>query len=382
MNRSPGYIVDSAHDTHVKKISGVERRSIRVVLVTGSSGFLGQHVIRHLQEEEHATLEEIRLFDVRPYQNKLVYKSVKPKRMREYVGSVCDARALREALRGVDAVLHCAAVVDIRFFADANAMELVNVNGTKNVVESCIAENVAYLVYTGSVASLQEKQPAAIMNDHPVLKIYSHYGESKARAERIVQDANERRLSNGPGQLRTLVIRLLPLYGELDELFVTKVLRVSKMAWNTVFAVDCDIQGAYAGNAAAVVVRGMEAISQTTFPGLSGRCLIAADDTPGDSLSLVLRSVAQSRGFRMLPWPVPTFLLLVVSCIFWGIMLLLSPLLKVHTDAIPNPTEVMYVRQCPLYDGNEVYKALAWKPKYSAEQAINKSKEYYKNVKL
>ncbi|XP_077534125.1 NADPH-dependent 3-keto-steroid reductase Hsd3b4-like isoform X2 [Haemaphysalis longicornis] len=379
MHRSADSFIDTGRGV---RDGGAERRSIRVVLVTGSSGFLGQHVIRHLQEEEHATLEEIRLFDSRPYEKKLVFESAKPKRMREYVGSICDAHILREALRGVDAVIHCASIVDIRFFADVNAMERVNVIGTKNVVESCIAENVAYLVYTGSVASLQEKQSTGVVHDHPVLKFYSAYGESKARAERIVLGANKRHLPNGLGQLRTLSIRLLPMYGELDEVFVTKVLRVSKMAWNTVFTVDCDIQGTYAGNAAAVIVRGMDALSQTTFSGLSGRCLVAVDDTPSDALSLVLRRVTQCRGLRMLPWAVPTFVLLVFSCIFWGIMLLLSPLFKVHTDAVPNPTEVMYVRQCPLYDGSELFKRLAWKPKYSAEQAINKSMEYYKNVKL
>lgn len=365
-----------------KKDSGAERRSIRVVLVTGSSGFLGQHLIRQLQEEELTTLEEIRLFDIRPYKNKLVYHSAKPKRMKEYVGSVCDTVTLRKALRGVDAVIHCASVVDIRFFADTRALHDVNINGTKNVVECCIAENVPYLVYTGSVATLHDKQSATAMHDDPILRIDSPYGKSKARAERMVQDANERHLSNGLGRLRTLVMRLLPMYGELDEVYVTKSLRVFKMACNTVFRLDCDIQGTYVGNAAAFIVRGMDSLSQTTFSGLSGRSLVAADDTPGDSLSLVLRPVVQFRGLRTLPWAVPTFFLLVFSCIFWAIMLLLSPLFKVHTDAVPNPTELIYIRKHAVYDGGEVCKKLACKPKYSVEQAINNSKEYYNNVKL
>ena len=39
-----------------------------IVLVTGGSGFLGQHVIKELQEAKD--FDEIRVFDLHPYENK------------------------------------------------------------------------------------------------------------------------------------------------------------------------------------------------------------------------------------------------------------------------------------------------------------------------
>ncbi len=41
-----------------------------VVLVTGGSGFLGQHIVKHLQEKGE-NIEEVRVFDLKPYTNRL-----------------------------------------------------------------------------------------------------------------------------------------------------------------------------------------------------------------------------------------------------------------------------------------------------------------------
>lgn len=40
----------------------------QVVLVTGSSGFVGQHVVKLLQEKDQQ-VREIRCLDLKPYQN-------------------------------------------------------------------------------------------------------------------------------------------------------------------------------------------------------------------------------------------------------------------------------------------------------------------------
>src|SRR6218665_334572 len=46
----------------------METKARRVVLVTGASGFLGQHIVKELQNEN---IDEIRAFDCRPYEQKL-----------------------------------------------------------------------------------------------------------------------------------------------------------------------------------------------------------------------------------------------------------------------------------------------------------------------
>lgn len=42
----------------------------QIVLVTGASGCLGQHIVKHLQEKDDS-VQEIRCLDLKPYQNNL-----------------------------------------------------------------------------------------------------------------------------------------------------------------------------------------------------------------------------------------------------------------------------------------------------------------------
>ncbi|XP_070389646.1 3 beta-hydroxysteroid dehydrogenase/Delta 5--_4-isomerase-like isoform X3 [Dermacentor albipictus] len=236
-----------------------------------------------------------------------------PIAMKEHVGDICDATALGAALSGVDAVIHCASIVDSRFFADSEAMERVNVRGK--------------------------------------------------------------------GRLRTLAIRLPPLYGELDQIFITKCLQISKLTFNFVFSLDYGVQGMYAGNAASLTVQGIKILAAPAPDDVSGKFLYAADETTHD-ISLVLGPIAEARGAHMFPFSVPSWLVLIISCLFWSFALLLSPLSQINYDSVPSPMEIVFVRRCPRYDGKEAARKLGWKPKYSVQQAITASLDYYRNVKL
>lgn len=370
---------EEAFDLYDTKPMEQEVTSVRVVLVTGSSGFLGQHVVKELQDEEHATIREIRLFDSRPYVNKLGRVVPRTKLTKEYVGDICSAADLSAALSGVDAVIHCASLVDSRFFADAVLMEKVNVQGTSNVVESCVAHDVSCLVYVSSIGAMRLVRKRRL--DLPLPEYVGPYGETKARAESIVVNSNGRLLSNGRGRLRTLALRIPTLYGELDQIFITRCLRMSRLTFGFVFSLDRGIKGMYAGNAASLAVRGINVLAGPEYHDVCGRFLYAGDETTQD-LSLLLRPVAEARGKRLFPLKVPSWLVFGISCTFWGTAKLLSPVVKVNSEAVPSPMEMVFIRRCPAYDGNEAAEKLGWNPKYSVDEAISASLDYYRNVKL
>jgi nucleoside-diphosphate-sugar epimerase len=108
---------------------------IRRVLVTGSSGHLGEALVRTLRD---------RSIDV-------VGVDVRPSEWTDVVGSITDAELTRTILDGVDAVLHTATLHKPQVaFLPAKAFVDVNVTGTLTLLESAANAGVRSFVMTSS----------------------------------------------------------------------------------------------------------------------------------------------------------------------------------------------------------------------------------------
>jgi nucleoside-diphosphate-sugar epimerase len=110
-------------------------------LVTGATGFIGSHVVAALA----ATGHEVRAFDRRA-------PPETPPAIEAVVGDVLDGEALLGAMRGCDAVFHLAALYSYAR-ADARAMQAVNVDGTRAVLDAAARAGVRRVVHTSSCAT-------------------------------------------------------------------------------------------------------------------------------------------------------------------------------------------------------------------------------------
>jgi len=109
-------------------------------------------------------------------------------------GSVLDAGDVARAVDGVDVVYHLAAKIDLSPTKDP-VMFGLNVEGTRNVAEACLAQNLR-LVHTSSHHALvREPLDQPLTEEKPLaLDEKCEYHRSKAIGETIVLDACERGL--------------------------------------------------------------------------------------------------------------------------------------------------------------------------------------------
>ncbi len=150
------------------------------ILVTGGTGFLGSYIIQQLVEKG--------------YNVRAIYRSKKDvfwidKKILEKVewveGDILDIVSLEEAMEGVDAVIHSAAIVSFSK-SDRKQMYQINIDGTANVVNMMLEKNINRLVYISSVAALGRTIGGAHVNEETKWqesKINTHYAITKHKAE-------------------------------------------------------------------------------------------------------------------------------------------------------------------------------------------------------
>ncbi len=150
------------------------------ILITGGTGFLGSYIIKVLVEKGYAVRAICRSNNRPSWIAAEVLEKV------EWVeGDVLDVVSLQDAMEDIDTVIHSAAIVS--FVAKERAqMYLVNVDGTANVVNVALENNINRLVHISSVAALGRTAGGGRVNEEKKwedTKVNTHYARSKYRAE-------------------------------------------------------------------------------------------------------------------------------------------------------------------------------------------------------
>lgn len=149
-------------------------------LVTGGTGFLGSYILQHLIQKGHA----VRALRRSPKAPAWISPSIMDQV--EWVeGDILDVIALQDAMQGVDKVIHSAAIVSFTR-KDRKQMYQVNVEGTANVVNIALENNIKKLVHISSVAALGRTAGGGHVNEEKKweeTKVNTNYARSKYMAE-------------------------------------------------------------------------------------------------------------------------------------------------------------------------------------------------------
>ena len=118
------------------------------VLVTGGTGFLGAYIIKELISKGYRVRAIRRKAGLPAFIDSSILEKA------EWVqGDVLDVITLEDAMKGMDMVIHSAAVVSF-LKKERKQMYQVNVDGTANVVNMALEQNIRKLVHISSVAAL------------------------------------------------------------------------------------------------------------------------------------------------------------------------------------------------------------------------------------
>ncbi len=159
------------------------------ILVTGAAGFLGSHLCERLLSRNDAVVALDNLdpfYDTqRKRENLAILRSAGGSRFSFVEADIRDGRACREALRGVDAVVHLAALAGVRpSIADPVRYMDVNVTGTQVLLQQIDSDSVPFVFgSSSSVYGASAESPFAEdgVTDHPL----SPYAASKRAGEML-----------------------------------------------------------------------------------------------------------------------------------------------------------------------------------------------------
>ena len=150
------------------------------VFITGGTGFLGAYIIKELVQRNYS-VRAIRRSNKLPFFiSPDIFNNV------EWVdGNILDIITLEEAMDGVDAVIHAAAKISL-VPHERKEMFKTNIEGTANVVNAALAQNVKRFIHISSVAALGRTAEGAHVDETrqwQESRLNTNYAISKYHAE-------------------------------------------------------------------------------------------------------------------------------------------------------------------------------------------------------
>jgi nucleoside-diphosphate-sugar epimerase len=159
------------------------------VLVTGATGFVGQHLVRRLRDVDTAILAR----------NPAKARQMFGDSVEVIEGDFRDFPSLQRAFTGVDLLYHIGAARDhwgrpLKWYYESNVL------GTQNVLRAAEEAGVSKIVYCSTVGVYSfDFQYRPIDEDHPYGKKFSFYHGTKRQADEMVLSSSLPVITVRPG---------------------------------------------------------------------------------------------------------------------------------------------------------------------------------------
>jgi UDP-glucose 4-epimerase len=161
------------------------------ILVIGGAGFIGSFVVSELLKTD---VKEVLVYDnfARGKRSNLAESLADPRcRLYPYGGDIRDIDLLNDAMKGVDGVVHLAAMWLLHCRDYPRTAFHVNIEGTFNVLEACVNNGVKRLVFSSSASVYGDAVEVPMTESHP-FNNRNFYGATKIAGEAMCRAYHDR----------------------------------------------------------------------------------------------------------------------------------------------------------------------------------------------
>jgi len=175
------------------------------ILITGGAGFIGKHLVKFLLEKGNT----VTIFDNFSNSLKKSISELVDSGAELIEGDITNTMKINDSIKNHDLVIHLAAKISVsESIKNPSETFHVNIDGTKNVLEACLKNNIKKLIVASSAAVYGESESSVTkLTEDTEKNPVSPYGESKLRMEQEIREFKSKH------SIDCIILRFFNIYG-------------------------------------------------------------------------------------------------------------------------------------------------------------------------
>ncbi len=317
--------------------------------MTGATGFLGGKTINLILKEGHEVVALVRSTS---------NTEGLPKNIEIREADLFDLNSLSAVVKDVDAVIHFAAYFDF-YPRDEQLMFKVNVEGTKNLMNSCIGTQVQRFIYCSSTETMGPIRYPPGTEDTELRPDFS-YGESKVLAENAIREISK------DTNLPHIILRPTGVMGEGDLYVMYEV--AHQLYEGKVFALPNDLSAEFMYSHIDDIAAGFVA-ALTPMSALNNTIILCPDEPLSweEFLDIMTEKLGVKPPRLRVPRVIAKF----------G-MALLSPIKNRKKNSFfwhGKSVDMMYTTR--VYSNEKAKRLMSWTPKVTMKEGFQRAIDWY-----
>jgi dihydroflavonol-4-reductase len=152
------------------------------VFVAGATGFIGKNAVKRLIESGHECICLVRVTSKKEVLETIGCQFV--------TGDITDKDSLIEGMKGCEAVINLANLYSY-WEPDVSLYEKINIDGTRNVMESALASGMKKIVHVSSLVTWGRTSDVPFNEKSPIGEHTSEYARTKYEGDKVAWELYE-----------------------------------------------------------------------------------------------------------------------------------------------------------------------------------------------